>query len=227
MTAHWFSFGDCPCPAHTILEIRIEPGTANLAPVCPACGDILRYRDHWPAPKDGFGGSSGGLKEVIDRMRRVTERYADDPACAELDVALDALEWRLRTPQDEKIEKPQPSLDEIATAMRCHGIPSEFMDEARKLADESEGAADLMYLWAEADTEERDAIEYDLYRMMTYRKSPSLFQAVEAWVRAGACLDSLNPEQASVRYGLPVSVTRRILANNGSAGSYMGAKEKP
>lgn len=92
MTAHWFSFGDCPCEAHTILEIRIEPGTANLAPVCPACGEILHYRGHWEAPDDGFGGSSGGLDEIIGRMRRVVEKHPEDRNCVELGVALDAWE---------------------------------------------------------------------------------------------------------------------------------------
>lgn len=91
MTAHWFSFGDCPCEAHTILEIRIEPGTANLAPVCPACGEILRYRGHWPAPDDGFGGSSGGLDELIARVRRVANAHGDEYAdIAALGEALDA-----------------------------------------------------------------------------------------------------------------------------------------
>lgn len=115
-------------------------------------------------------------------------------------------------------------LTAVATAMRCHGIPAEFIDEARKLADESEGAADLLHLWAEADTEEREAIEYDLYRMMNDRMAPALLRDAEAGLRTGAHLDGLNPEQASVRFGLPVSVMRRILANGRSGESYMGVK---
>jgi len=90
MTAHWFSFGDCPCEAHTILEIRIEPGTANVAPVCPACGEGLRYRGNWPATDDGYGGSSGGLDELLCRARRVAEKYPEDRDCAQLEAALDA-----------------------------------------------------------------------------------------------------------------------------------------
>jgi hypothetical protein len=90
MTAHWYSFGDCTCEAHTILEIRVDACFEPSSPACPVCGETLRYRGHWPAPDDGFGGSSGGLDEIIGRALRVVEKHPEDRACVELGVALDA-----------------------------------------------------------------------------------------------------------------------------------------
>ena len=220
MTAHWFSFGDCPCAAHTIIEIRIEPGTANLAPVCPACGAILRYRDHWPAPRDGFGGSSGGLDEIIGRMRRVIERYPDDPTCAELGVALDAWEAQRRTPAAAEIADPAPTLDSIAEAMKCNGIPASFTGWVKGVAEKSEGADDLMHLWLEAsDEDERNAIEYDLFRLLLDRlpreKRESYLRGVRILIAKTA-----TAEEVAMRCELPVSVVHRL--KHTGIPSYMG-----
>lgn len=91
MTAHWYSFGDCPCEACTIIEIRVDACFEPSSPACPACGEILRYRGYWPATDDGFGGSSGGLDELMARVRRVAVAHGDEYAdIAALGEALDA-----------------------------------------------------------------------------------------------------------------------------------------
>ena len=103
MTDHWYSFGVCPCDAHTIIEIRSASEQPNVNPFhhyppCPSCGNPLPLRGYWPAPDDGFGGSSGGLDEILGRVRRVVEKHPEDRACVDLGVALDAWEAKHAPP---------------------------------------------------------------------------------------------------------------------------------
>jgi hypothetical protein len=107
MTDYWYSFGDCPCDAHTIIEIRSASEQPNVNPFhhyppCPSCGNPLPLRGYWPAPDDGFGGSSGGLDEILGRVRRVVDAHGDEYLdIAALGVALDAWAIKHAPPPDQ------------------------------------------------------------------------------------------------------------------------------
>lgn len=97
MSSHWHSWGDCSCDAHCIVEVRTDLDLEKRDIFCPACNELLRYRGYWKAPHDGFGGSSGGLDELLGRIRDVVDHHGDEyQIIADLGVAFDAFLSRQR-----------------------------------------------------------------------------------------------------------------------------------
>lgn len=69
---------------------------------------------------------------------------------------------------------PQQQLrvSQIATAMRDAGLKSPFVADCVSLANEYEGAHDLMVLWAEAKSQtEKDDVVRDLHAEIASHKS--------------------------------------------------------
>jgi hypothetical protein len=118
--------------------------------------------------------------------------------------------------------EPDPTLDAIAEVMRCDALPAPFVADVLRLAQDSEGVADLMYIWLEGDPEVRDACENDLYRMLNDRVDRTLVRSFEQNLRT--LLQTMTPEEASVRCGLPVAVLRRM-ERSIDAVSYIGIRE--
>lgn len=73
----WHSWGDCTCPAHTIVEIRVDqPFQDGMK--CPCCGKPLHYRGFWPATEPGYGGSTDGIEAISFHARRLAEHLESD-----------------------------------------------------------------------------------------------------------------------------------------------------
>lgn len=100
----------------------------------------------------------------------------------------------------------------IYTTMSQAGLPQGFIHLAQELAEESEGFADVVVLWAEAsDPVERTECEIDLFAMMIdrwpeetrrLRVQEIARQAVEQGIRV-----------ASGQTQVPVSVLTYVLQN--------------
>lgn len=57
MTAHWYRFGPCPCPAQTIMDVRFVSKSKDFSPLCPVaicpdCGFEIRFSASWQTQEE-------------------------------------------------------------------------------------------------------------------------------------------------------------------------------